>query len=143
MKTSDALGMIWLMVAGVLAGMEWAAANRPDLSWVASFATDMPFFPTDLVARLFAAIEAKNAGVAFARSADEMHPVFALRPMRLADVIRHELASTEPLAPTPLRAAFVTFPPGPPPPFFNVNRPEDLERAEQLLSGRVDVGPIE
>src|SRR5215468_7747340 len=43
-------------LAGVLAGLDWAAANAPDCPWVASVPTDAPFLPIDLVARLLAAV---------------------------------------------------------------------------------------
>jgi len=43
-------------LAGVLTGLEWAAANAPGCTHVASFACDAPFLPTDLVARLSAAL---------------------------------------------------------------------------------------
>ena len=48
-------------LAGVLAGMDWVAEHAPDCRWLASFATDAPFLPTDLVARLMAAVEAEGA----------------------------------------------------------------------------------
>jgi len=131
---SDPPGLARRPLAGVVAGMEWAAANRPDLSWVANFATDMPFFPTDLVARLFAGIEAKNADIAFARTADTWHWVFGLWPLRVKEILRRELAPKKSSTRAPLRWVSVAFPPGPPPPFFNINRPEDLERAERLLA---------
>ena len=121
-------------LAGVLAGMEWAAANRPDLSWVASFATDIPFFPTDLVRGLFAAIEAKNADVAFARAADLVYRVFGLWPMRLVETLRRDLAPKRSGMRAHLRWLGVPFPPGAPPPFFNINTPEDLAEAERLLA---------
>ena len=37
-------------LAGVLAGLDWTAANRPDCESVVSVATDAPFVPRDLVA---------------------------------------------------------------------------------------------
>jgi molybdopterin-guanine dinucleotide biosynthesis protein A len=51
-------------LAGVLTGLEWAAANAPAAEWVASFATDAPFLPDDLVARLLAAVRDKGAEMA-------------------------------------------------------------------------------
>jgi molybdenum cofactor guanylyltransferase len=39
-------------LAGVLAGLDWAAENRPDCSFIVSVATDAPFLPEDLVNRL-------------------------------------------------------------------------------------------
>ena len=39
-------------LAGVLTGMEWAAAHTPDVPWVVSIAADTPFPPEDLVVRM-------------------------------------------------------------------------------------------
>ena len=39
-------------LAGILAALDWAAANRPEVSWILSVAADCPFLPRDLVARL-------------------------------------------------------------------------------------------
>ena len=39
-------------LAGILAALDWAAANRPGVAWVLSAAADCPFLPPDLVARL-------------------------------------------------------------------------------------------
>ena len=41
-------------LAGILAGLEWVAANRPDIRRVVSVPTDTPFFPVDLVDRFLA-----------------------------------------------------------------------------------------
>ena len=48
---SDESGGFAGPLAGVLTGMEWAAANQPQCPWVATFACDAPFAPSDLVAR--------------------------------------------------------------------------------------------
>ena len=42
-------------LAGILAGLDWAAAHAPELADVASVPGDCPFLPADLVARLAAA----------------------------------------------------------------------------------------
>jgi molybdopterin-guanine dinucleotide biosynthesis protein A len=39
-------------LAGILAALDWAAANRPEIAWILSAAGDCPFLPPDLVARL-------------------------------------------------------------------------------------------
>ena len=62
-------------LAGVLTGLEWAAAHRPGCAWVVSIATDTPFFPPDLVARLLAAVAAEGAPSSPA-------PPAAARPIR-------------------------------------------------------------
>ena len=48
-------------LAGILAALDWAAANRPDVKLVLSAAADCPFLPRDLVSRLYGALEAENA----------------------------------------------------------------------------------
>ncbi len=68
-------------LAGVLAGLDYFAAQRPDLAFAVSVATDTPFLPADLVARLHAARAAKKAEIAVARSDNIVHPTFALWPV--------------------------------------------------------------
>jgi molybdopterin-guanine dinucleotide biosynthesis protein A len=78
-------------LAGLLAGLEWASAQRPDCPYVASVATDAPFLPADLVARLTAELEAARADLACAASRGRAHPVFGLWPVRLREDLRHAL----------------------------------------------------
>ena len=62
---------------GPLAGLQLAMSiSATDL--VLSVPCDTPQLPTDLAARLHAALVATNARVAVARSADRLHPVFCL-----------------------------------------------------------------
>ncbi len=71
-------------LAGVLTGLEWAAANAPQCEWVASFACDAPFVPTDLVAQLVAAVALSGAHMGCATGNGRDQPVFGLWPVRLA-----------------------------------------------------------
>jgi molybdopterin-guanine dinucleotide biosynthesis protein A len=124
-------------LAGVLTGMEWARDNRPDCPWIATIATDTPFFPTDLVARLLAAVTGDAAELACAASAGRNHPVFGLWPVGLADDLRHAMLD-EGIRKVDVwtgryRVAVVDFPATPLDPFFNTNRTEDLAEAERLL----------
>jgi molybdopterin-guanine dinucleotide biosynthesis protein A len=124
-------------LAGVLTGMDWARANRPDCLWVATIATDTPFFPADLVARLLAAIERAGADLACAASDGRAHPVFGLWPVRFADDLRaamtHEAIRKVDVWTARHRLVEVPFATDPIDPFFNTNRPEDLAEAERLL----------
>jgi molybdopterin-guanine dinucleotide biosynthesis protein A len=124
-------------LAGVLTGLEWAAANAPHCDWVASFASDAPFAPTDLVSRMRTAIEREDSDMACASSAGRDHPVFALWPVRLAAELRAAVVTegvrkvdTWTARYTLARAEFGTADGDP---FFNINRPEDLAAAEVLL----------
>ncbi len=125
-------------LAGVLTGLEWAARNAPGCRWVASFATDAPFLPTDMVQRMVDALAAECAEMACAASGGRAHPVFGLWPVSLADALRRALVAEEvrkvDVWTARYRLTQVDFPAEPIDPFFNANRPEDLKTAERLLA---------
>ena len=129
-------------LAGVLTGLDWAAREAPDCTWLASFACDAPFLPTDLVPRLLAAVEAEGADMACAESAGRSHPVFGLWPLRLRDELRHAMLEEEIRKVDVWTGRYrlvsvqyeqIELPGGTVDPFFNANRPEDLAEAEGLL----------
>lgn len=125
-------------LAGVLTGMEWARANAPDCRWLASFATDAPFIPGDLVARLAAAVEREGADLACARSDGQEHPVFGLWRVDLADDLRRAMVEEDMRKvdawTARYRLAVADFATDPVDPFFNTNRPDDLAEAERLMA---------
>ncbi|NNG04055.1 MAG: molybdenum cofactor guanylyltransferase MobA [Inquilinus sp.] len=130
-------------LAGVLAGLDWAAANAPGCTHLASFACDAPFLPRDLVARLAAAV-GRGADLACAASDGRAHPVFGLWPLSLRDDLRRALVE-EGVRKVDVwtarhRLVHVDFPLGPIDPFFNANRPEDLEVAERHFRALADQG---
>lgn len=65
-------------LAGIISVMVWAQKARKDYAWLASFATDTPYFPQDLVNRLRSRAESDNAKVAFAATDPDNHYTFAL-----------------------------------------------------------------
>ena len=78
-------------LAGILAALDWAAANRPEVKLVLSAAADCPFLPRDLVARLDAALLDENAQLAVAASGGQSHPVIGLWSVALREELRHAL----------------------------------------------------
>ena len=124
-------------LAGVLAGLDWAASQCPDCPYVASVATDAPFLPTDLVARLVEGLEEAGADLACAASGGRSHPVFGLWPVRLREDLRRAVFTEEihkvDLWTAGHKLVTVAFADEPVDPFFNANRPEDLEAAAALL----------
>jgi molybdopterin-guanine dinucleotide biosynthesis protein A len=118
-------------LAGVLAAMGWAQGQGCDA--VVTVAGDTPFFPGDLVARLAAG----GGAVAFAAT-DRVHPVFALWDVALAPALRAALAdgTRRVMAfATAQGAVEVVFPvTGAVDPFFNINTPDDLARARDLVA---------
>ena len=69
----DAVGGFAGPLAGLHAGM--TQANR---EFVVTVPCDSPFLPRDLVARLRAKLDEKDAQLAVAKTFDQPHPVFAL-----------------------------------------------------------------
>jgi len=125
-------------LAGILAGLDWAAAHVPDIAWMASAPGDCPFLPHDLVSRLHEARQQASTPLACARSGDWRHPVAALWRVALRDDLRQALIGED------LRKievwtarhgiAIAEWPAQPIDPFFNVNNPEDAAEAERLAT---------
>ena len=128
-------------LAGVLAGLDWAAERVPGATHVASFAGDAPFLPRDLVARLAVAV-AQGHVLACAASAGRAHPVFGLWPMALRDALRRAVVEEGIRKVDAWTARYdlvaVEFATVPIDPFFNANRPDDLAEAERLMTSARD-----
>jgi len=123
-------------LAGILAGLDWAAANRPDAAFVLTAPGDCPFLPRDLMARLQKAHTEQNAQVAVAASGGQTHHVIGLWPVTLRENLRHALAvegirKVESWT-TRYKTVTVTWPVEPLDPFFNANTTDDLAEAERL-----------
>lgn len=125
-------------LAGVLTGMEWARQNAPHCRWLASFASDAPFLPRDLVSQLLDAVTGEGADLACAGSGGQVHPVFGLWRIDLAPALRRALVEEKIFKVDRWTARYrlvqVDFPAQPVDPFFNTNSPEDLAEAERLLA---------
>lgn len=128
-------------LAGLGASLRWAARETPDARYLATVPVDTPFLPADLVARLSAALRSTQAACAIAASDGMRHPVVGLWQTDLAGEVEEALRSG-------VRAmkrfaelqgsAVADFPMlevagAPLDPFFNVNTPADLKKAEALL----------
>jgi molybdopterin-guanine dinucleotide biosynthesis protein A len=125
-------------LAGILAGLDWAAVHAPDLSYVASVPGDCPFLPRDLVARLDEARQSQGRPLACAKSGEWRHPVVALWPVALRTDLRRAVTQ-EGLRKIEIwtarhGVALAEWPAEPVDPFFNVNTPEDAAAAEKLAA---------
>jgi molybdopterin-guanine dinucleotide biosynthesis protein A len=125
-------------LAGILAALDWTAANRPEIAFVLSAAADCPFLPRDLVARLHAARIADNAQLAVAASDGQTHPVIGLWSVALREELRHALVVEDVrkidrwTARYPLST--VEWPVDALDPFFNANTVDDIAAAERLAA---------
>jgi len=126
-------------LAGILTGMEWTRKNAPDCDWIVSFPTDAPFVPLDCVAQMHEQAVADGAEIVCAASGGRTHPVCALWQVKLADNLRQVMEEEEmrkiDLWTARHRLSVLEFSDQPFDPFFNINRPEDLEQAETILAG--------
>jgi molybdenum cofactor guanylyltransferase len=123
-------------LAGILASLDWAAANRPEVEFILSAAADCPFLPRDLVARLHRARIAEGAQLAVAASDGQSHPVIGLWNVALREELRHALVVEDIRKidrwTARYRLATVAWPAEPLDPFFNANTMDDIAAAERL-----------
>jgi molybdenum cofactor guanylyltransferase len=140
---ADSIGGFAGPLAGVLAGLDWAAQLGAD--HVVTTAVDTPFFPADLVVKLQMAATGQHLPIALAATPHPKkglmrQPTFGLWPVSLRDDLRQALTDgvrkivqfTD--AHGTAVAAFDGLDPDP---FFNVNTPADMARADSMLD--VDV----
>ncbi|MBL8710752.1 MAG: molybdenum cofactor guanylyltransferase MobA [Rhodospirillaceae bacterium] len=125
-------------LAGILAGLDWVAAELPAARFALSASTDCPFLPADLAQRLAAALAGEDADIALAASAGRVHPVIGLWRVTLRTDLRQALTS-EGLRKVELfcdrhRTHRVNFPVTPLDPFLNLNTEADFAAAESLLA---------
>lgn len=135
---ADAIELHAGPLAGVLAGLDWGASEGAD--YVVTVPSDTPFLPPDLVARLTAASKARGGGIAIAATEEDgvlmRHPTCAVWPTALREDLKGALQGG-------LRKmtdwadrhdpAHAVFSSDKVEPFFNINSPEDLARAEEYL----------
>lgn len=128
-------------LAGVLAGLDWAAEQGAEA--IVTAAADTPFFPDDLVAQLMqeAGGMAHPLVLAASRNPESgklwRQPTFGLWPVSLRDDLRAALQGG-------LRKVVMwtdqhdgrlaEFPVTKIDPFFNVNTPEDLAQARAMAN---------
>lgn len=134
-------------LAGVLAGLRWAARAHPSATHVLTVSADAPFLPTDLADRLAEGLGTATGfatPIAVARTSDGLHPVIGLWPVGHADDLEMALQGgvrkvldwsdrhgTVPVSFSPVMIGTETVDP-----FFNANTPEELTEARRLVALR-------
>lgn len=117
-------------LAGVLAGLDWAAEQGA--KQIVSVAGDTPFFPTDLIARLQ---RAGPLALAATREGGKVwrQPTFGIWPVALRDNLRaalHDGLRKVVIWADRHNAGQVIWDAPPAHLFFNINTPEDIKAAE-------------
>jgi molybdopterin-guanine dinucleotide biosynthesis protein A len=125
-------------LAGILAGLEWIAANVPHAECAVSVAADTPFIPRDLVQRLHAARLNEACDIAVATSGGRTHPVIALWQVASRAALRRALTQDGERKIDRFTARYqvaeVSWPNAPYDPFFNVNEIADIGAAEGIAA---------
>ncbi|MFM2422933.1 MAG: Molybdenum cofactor guanylyltransferase [Pseudomonadota bacterium] len=129
-------------LAGVLAGMQWATANKPAATHILTVSSDAPFLPTDLGEKLATAVADQPTAIAIAQSNDEVHPVIGLWPIahrqdlaaELASGVRKVLRWTDKHGTVPVPFPMIAVGSETIDPFFNANTPQELDEARRLLA---------
>lgn len=134
-------------LAGVLAGLDWAAKQGAET--IVTAAADTPFFPCDLVPQLLLATDGMENRLALAatprgegertksmsRTGLIRHPTFGIWPVVLRENLRSALDGglrKVVLWTDPHDGRLAEFPTDGGDPFFNVNTAEDLEKARRM-----------
>ena len=129
-------------LSGILAGMEWAFKNGN--RYIATVAADTPFLPDDFIKRLHAMVKSKNLNIGIAASrilsTDDVfiHPTFGIWEVGLKDDLRDALANdTRKIMfwAKKFKLDYYYFDTSDKlsDPFFNINTPDDLEKAKYRL----------
>ena len=126
-------------LAGLLAGMVWAR-EQAGITRIVSLPVDCPFLPGDLVGGLRATATETGAEVVVAASGGIEHPTVALWDLALADALRAVVEAGTDLSVRRFyrtkAVAIRAFSGRDIDPFFNINTPADLARAEDAIRMR-------
>ena len=124
-------------LAGVVSAMAWVTQNQPNATHIITLAADTPFFPADYVTRMLELMQLKDQRLACASYQGRTQPVFGLWPVDLFDdlykaLVEDDIRKVDRFT-APYGVADVAFDELTSNPFFNVNKPEDIELGEQQL----------
>ena len=120
-------------LAGILAGMEWAAANHPHAGWILTAPADVPFLPLDLTVRLCGHMHVPEPDV-LAVSGEHAVAIWAVKlagDLRRA-ILEEGIRRVEGFARRHTYAELAW--PGDNAAFVNINTPEELSAAEARLA---------
>ena len=130
-------------LAGILAGLDWAAGHAPEVAWAVSVPGDCPFLPRDLVVRLHDVRLEAGTPLACAGSGRRRHPAIALWPVTMREDLRRALVRDGVRKVDEWAArqgvAVAEWPSAPVDPFFNVNTPDDAAEAERLAARHPEI----
>ena len=122
-------------LAGIHASLIWSTKNNPDHQWVVTFAGDTPFFPNNIVKKLYNKATMENNKIVLARSFGRNHPVFGIWHISLLEdlekSINNKIRKIDQWAKNHFFKV-LSFDNYEYDPFFNVNNHKDLIKAAEI-----------
>lgn len=140
---SDGYGPAAGPLAGILTAMEYCRKADIPAQAVACFPADSPWFPLDIVKRLAMSLLHENCQVSCIKHDTQWQPLFSLWDMSLAPVVRQAIAENcySPLAlMQSLPHGVVCLSDLSSEQFSNLNTPQDLQGAEEMLRKMARLG---
>ena len=122
-------------LAGILAAINWAKELKNN-DYVATIPVDIPFLPKDFITRMLLEVNIYKPSVAIASSNNRHHPVAALWSVELSKKLQKALIKgirKIDVFTSNLDTISVDWKYDNLDPFFNVNTPEDLAFAENVI----------
>ena len=123
-------------LAGVLTGIEWFYKNNKKIKWVVSVPVDSPFFPNNIIKKLYETVVKSKKLIGVSSSNGRNHPVFSIWHISLMQPLQEALNNNIrkiDLFTKSYNPATVDFSSSVDP-FFNINTPEDLKNANDLFT---------
>jgi len=124
-------------LAGVLAGMRWATERG--MTYILTAAADTPFLPGNIAIQLVEVLSL-DTSIAMASSDGRIHPVCGIWPVSLANDLEHFLVDEDKRKILEFANRYdlheIRFDTHSGDPFFNINTPDDLEKARHIAEGQ-------
>ena len=119
--------------------MEWAKENQKNKKYIVSIATDTPFFPNNIVNKLYNTLKNRPEKIICASWQGRANPVFGIWSIDLMDKLEEDLTRGErkvefwanSVGVKNIEMEFDNKDP-----FFNINTPEDLKKADQIMRAK-------
>ncbi len=121
-------------LAGIHAGMQWLNKNKPKVDWLLTLPGDTPFIPLNLVSCFEEKIN-QDSKIILAKSNDKIHPIIgAWHTSLLTSLNEHLESGTRKILEWAGNHSleFLEFNEKSYDPFFNINTPIDINKAEDI-----------
>ena len=123
-------------LGGVFSAMKWIKNNHKKYQWIVTFPSDTPFFKINTLNEFFDKVNEKESELFFMKFNEKRHNIFGLWSMDLIDQLEKDLENgsrkVEKWA-NNIGVKIINMSFDKDDPFFNINTPEDLKKANKIL----------